>query len=42
MYLLLTDISVTIGGKMSIGVWLPIGGGVKASTVVRVEGLLQF
>lgn len=41
MYLLLTD-RVSIVGKMSIGAWLAIGRWVKASTVVGVEGLLQF
>lgn len=38
----LADSRVSICGKMSICAWLSICGGVKASAVVGVEGLLQF
>lgn len=41
MYLLATS-RVSVDGKMAIGAWLPVGRGVKASTVVGVVGLLQF
>lgn len=37
---MLTDCRGTIGGRMFIGAWLSIVGGMVAGTVVGVEGLL--